>query len=55
MAINVWWKQNSCVKRIDLVTDDGLFDQKAFYTVKMVFIHPRWMMANLPIINEAWF
>ena len=30
-------KQKSCVKRINLVTDDGLYDQKAFYTVKMVF------------------
>ena len=30
-------KQRSCVKRINLVTDDGLYDQKAFYTVKMVF------------------
>ena len=25
-----------CVKRILLVTDDGLYDQKAFYTVKIV-------------------
>ena len=23
-------KQSSCVKRIHLVTDDGLYDQKAF-------------------------
>ena len=30
-------KQKSCVKRIDLVTDDGLYDRKAFYTVKKVF------------------
>ena len=30
-------KQKSCVKRINLVTDDGLYDQKAFYTVKIVF------------------
>ena len=29
-------KQKSCVKRIDLVTDDGLYDRKAFYTVKIV-------------------
>ena len=33
-------KQNTCVKRIHLVTDDDLFDQKAFYRVKMVFNHP---------------
>ena len=44
-------KQKSCVKRIHLVTDDGLYDQKAFYTVKIVFIYPPWMMANLSIIN----
>ena len=30
-------KQKSCVKRIDLVTDDGLVDRKTFYTVKIVF------------------
>ena len=29
-------KQKSCVKRIHLVTDDGLYDRKAFYTVKIV-------------------
>ena len=33
-------KQKSCVKRIHLVTDDGLYDRKAFYKVKIVFIHP---------------
>ena len=30
-------KQKSSVKCIHLVTDDGLYDQKAFYTVKIVF------------------
>ena len=30
-------KQKSCVKRIYLVTDDGLCDRKAFYQVKIVF------------------
>ena len=30
-------KQKRCVKRIHLVTDDGLYDQKAFYTAKIVF------------------
>ena len=29
--------KKSCVKRFHLVTDDGLYDQKAFYTVKIVF------------------
>ena len=34
-------KQKSCVKRIHLVTDDGLCDRKALYTVKIAFlIHP---------------
>ena len=30
-------KQKSCVKRIHLVTDDGFYEKKAFYTVKIVF------------------
>ena len=30
-------KQKSCVRRIHLLTDDGLYDRKAFYTVKTVF------------------
>ena len=30
-------KQKSCVKRIHLVTDDGTYDPKALYTVKIVF------------------
>ena len=29
--------KKSCVKRIHLVTDDGLYDRKAFYTIKIVF------------------
>ena len=29
-------KQKSCVKRIRLVTDVGLYDRKTFYTVKIV-------------------
>ena len=33
-------KQKTYVKRIHLVTDDDIFDQKAFYRVKMVFNHP---------------
>ena len=31
-------KQKSCVKRIHLVTDDSLYDRKAFYTVKNCFL-----------------
>ena len=30
-------KQKSCVKRIHLVTDDGLYNRKAFCLVKIVF------------------
>ena len=30
-------KQKRCVKRIHLVTDHGLYDRKAFYTIKIVF------------------
>ena len=30
-------KQKSCVKRIHLVTDNGLYDRKAFYKVKNVY------------------
>ena len=44
VAFNYSWqlivydkKQKSYVKRIHLVTDDGLYDQKAFYSVKIVF------------------
>ena len=29
-------KQKLSVKQIHLVTDDGLYNQKAFYTVKIV-------------------
>ena len=40
-------KQKSCVKCIPLVTDDGLYDQKAFYKVKIVYVCcPLWRMAN---------
>ena len=44
-------KQKSCVKRIHLVTDDGLYNQKAFLKVKIVFIYPLWMMVDLSIIS----
>ena len=33
-------KQKSCLKRIHLVTNDGLYVRKTFYKVKIVFIHP---------------
>ena len=31
-------KQKSCIKRIRLVTDYGLYDRKAFYKEEIVFI-----------------
>ena len=40
-------KQQSCVKRIHLVTDDVLYDQKAFFKVKIVFIHPLSISTSL--------
>ena len=30
-------KEKSCVKRIHLVTDDGLYNRKAFYNIKNCF------------------
>ena len=33
-------KQKSCIKRIHLVTDDGLYDQKDFYKMEIIFIPP---------------
>ena len=44
-------KKKKCVKLIHLVTDDGLYDEKVFYKLKIVFIHSLWMMTNLSIIN----
>ena len=58
IAFNCSWqlimfnkKQKSCVKRFQLVTDNFLFERKASYKVKIVFIHHLWIMANLSIIN----
>ena len=52
IVFNCYWqliifdkKQKSCVKRIHLVTDYGLYDRKAFYTVKKIvflFIFYEW-------------
>ena len=33
-------KKQRSIKRIHLVTADGLYDRKAFYKVEIVFIHP---------------
>ena len=44
-------KQKSFVKCIHLVTDDGLYDQKVFYTVKKKIILR--MMAKLSFIKSV--
>ena len=36
-------KRKGCIKRIHLVTDDGLYDWKAFYTVKIGFFYSSFM------------
>ena len=40
-------KQKSSVKRIHLVNDDGSYDRKAFYTVKIVFYSSSIIMTKL--------
>ena len=46
-------KKKSCVKRIYLATDDGLYDRKDLCTVKgIVFIHHLRRMTNLSIIGR---
>ena len=48
-------KKKSCVKRIHLVTDDGLYDRKAFYTVKIVFLfilYERWRIYQLKTFSS---
>ena len=44
-------KQKCCVKRIHLVTDDGLYNRKAFYTVKIVFYSSCYFIV-LSQVNE---
>ena len=44
-------KQKRCVKRIHLVIDNGLYEQKAFYTVKIAFYSSSMKMGSLSIIN----
>ena len=45
---------DNCAKYIHLVTDDGLYNQNAFYKVKIVFIHPLWWQACLHIIYPKY-
>ena len=61
MVFNCSWqlimfdkKQKGCVKCIHLVTDDSLFDQKAFYKVKIVFYSSSMDAGELSIINMTW-
>ena len=46
-------KQKVCIKHIDLVSDDDLYDRKAFHKIEIVFIHPLRMMTNLSIIISS--
>ena len=39
-------KRKSCVKRIHLATDAGLYDQKPFFKMNIVFIHPLYIKSN---------
>ena len=38
--------QKSCIKRIHLVIDDGLYNRKVFYKVEIVFINPHIDVAS---------
>ena len=46
-------KKKSCVKRIHLVTDDGLCDRKTFYKLKIVFIHPLYSMLYVHLLHNS--
>ena len=46
-------KKKSWVKRIHLVADDGLYDRKAFYTVKMVFYSSSKNSSAFPLKSVA--
>ena len=50
MTISVWQKAKKPCKHIDLVTHDSLFDEKAYFEVKIVLIHLLQMNANLSIL-----
>ena len=43
-------KQKSCVKRIHLVTNDGLYDRKALYTVKIVFYSSSMSLSIIKVL-----
>ena len=53
IVFNCSWQLIMSIKRIHLVTDNGLYDRKVFYKEEIVFIYPLWMMANLSIIKPA--
>ena len=58
LLINSWQliifdkKQESCVKRIHLVTNNDLYDRKAFYKVKNVF--SSFSMNDAEFINHKY-
>ena len=43
-------KQESRAKRIHLVTNDGLYDRKVFYTVKIVFYSASVLSRAFPVM-----
>ena len=56
IVFNCFWqlmfdKKEKHVKHIHLESDDGIYDWKTFDKVKIVFIDPLWIMANLSMIN----
>ena len=44
-------KKKSFIKHIHQVTDDGLYDHKAFHKVKIVIIPPLWMMVDYQLLK----
>ena len=44
-------KQSSCVKRIYLVTDEGLYDRKALYKAKNCF-YLSFASSNIQLVQK---
>ena len=56
--IHRWWIKTIFTFRSHkrpLVTDDGLCYRKAFYKVKIVFIHPLWMILFYSFVLCVYF
>ena len=45
--------QKGYIKRIRWVTDDALFDWKAFHKVEIIFIHPIWVGNFILVLRFA--